>query len=87
MEDGGLFEAVHEFALEALTDGSNPAELSSALTAVAVRVALDLAPNAGEAFAVVMRAVSDAAATWASSHRSQSDDLGSAAALRQMTVH
>jgi hypothetical protein len=75
--DDALLAAVDQFAREALADGCNPAELSCALTAVAVRIGLDLAPNAGVAFAVVMRAASDAAAQWSSSQTSQDPDLNS----------
>ena len=59
LTDDTLFAAVDQFAQKALTEGCNPAELSCALTAIAVRIGLDLAPNAGIAFAVVMRAVSE----------------------------
>lgn len=85
--DDALFSAVHQFTQEALADGCNPAELSCALTAVAVRIGLDLAPNAGVAFAVVMRAVSDAAADWASSQDSQDTDLERVTTLCGTTVH
>jgi hypothetical protein len=78
--DDALLAAVDQFAHQVLADGCNPAELSCALTAVAVRIALDLAPSAGIAFAVVMRAVSDAAAQWASSqasgHESSQEQCG-----------
>jgi hypothetical protein len=70
-----LLTAVDQFARQALADGCNPAELSCALTAVAVRIGLDLAPSAGIAFAVVMRAVSDAAAEWGASQTSQDTEL------------
>jgi hypothetical protein len=59
--DDVLLVAVNQFAQQALADGCNPAELSCALTAVALRIGLDLAPNAGLAFAVVMKAANDAA--------------------------
>jgi hypothetical protein len=85
--DETLFATVHQFTRQALADGCNPAELSCALTAVAVRIGLDLAPNAGVAFAVVMRAVSDAAAEWASSQSSQDADLASVTTLCGTTVH
>ena len=42
-----------------------------------MRIGLDLAPSAGIALAVVMRAASDAAAQWASSQTSQDTDLDS----------
>jgi len=79
--------AVRRFTEQALADGCNPAELSCALTAAAVRIGLDLAPSAGIAFAVVMRAVSDAAAEWASSENSEDADLSNATAPGGMTVH
>lgn len=82
-----LLAAVHQFAQPVLADGCNPAELSCALTAVAVRIGLDLAPSAGIAFAVVMRAVSDAAAEWAWSQTSQDADLDSVTAICGTTVH
>ena len=85
--DDALLAAVDQFAQQALADGCNPAELSCALTAVAVRIGLDLAPNAGVAFAVVMRAVSDAAAQWASSQSSQGADLDSVTTICGTTVH
>jgi hypothetical protein len=68
-----LRAAVNQLARQALADGCDPAELSCMLTAVAVRIGLDLAPSAGIAFAVVMRAVSDVAAEWASSRDANPD--------------
>jgi hypothetical protein len=85
--DDALLAAVDQFAQRALTDGCNPAELSFALTAIAVRIGLDLAPNAGIAFAVVMRAVSDAAAQWASSQDFQDADLTNATMICGTTIH
>ena len=82
-----LLAAVDQFARQVLADGCNPAELSCALTAVAVRIGLDLAPSAGIAFAVVMRAVSDAAAEWAWSQTSQDADLDSVTTICGTTVH
>jgi hypothetical protein len=85
--EDSLAAAVREFAQQALADGCNPAELSCALTAAAVRIGLDLAPSAGIAFAVVMRAVSDAAAEWASSQNPPDADLDSVAPFCGTTVH
>jgi hypothetical protein len=85
--DEALFATVHQFTQQALADGCNPAELSCALTAVAVRIGLDLAPSAAVAFAVVMRAVSDAAAEWASSQSSQDTNLECVTTLCGTTVH
>jgi len=85
--DDAVVAAVDEFARQALANGCNPAELSCALTSVAVRIGLDLAPNAGIAFAVVLRAVSDAAAEWASSQNSQDADLDSVTIPCGTTVH
>jgi hypothetical protein len=85
--DDALLAAVDQFAQWALTDGCNPAELSCALTAIAVRIVLDLAPNAGIAFAVVTRAVSDAAAQWALSQDSQDADLNDATMICGTTIH
>jgi len=48
---------------------------------------LELAPSAGIAFAVVMRAVSDAAAEWASSLTSEDADLDSITTICGTTVH
>ena len=66
-DEGKAVAAVDQFTRQLLAEGCNPAELSCALTTIAVRMGLDLAPSAGVAFAVVMRAASDAAAEWASS--------------------
>jgi hypothetical protein len=85
--DDALNAAVHQFTQQVLADGCNPADLSCALTAVAVRIGLDLAPSASIAFAVVMRAASDAAADWASSQNSQDADLDSVTTLCGTTVH
>jgi hypothetical protein len=85
--DDALFTAVHQFTQQALADRCNPAELSCALTAAAVRIGLDLAPNAGVAFAVVMRAASDAAAEWASSQNSADPELESVTTPWGTTVH
>jgi hypothetical protein len=84
--DETLIVAVHNFAQKALADGCNPAELSCVLTIAAVRIGLDFAPNVGVAFAVVMRAVSDTAAEWASSQNSQHTDLESVTTLRGTTI-
>jgi hypothetical protein len=85
--DDALLAAVDQFAQKALTEGCNPAELTCALTAIAVRIGLDLAPNAGVAFAVVMRAVSDSAAQWAASQDSPDADLTDATIICGTTIH
>lgn len=85
--DDTLFAAVDHLAKQALADGRNPAELSCALTTVAVRIGLDLAPSASIALAVVMRAPSDAAAQWASSQTSQGTDLDGFVRSFGTTVH
>lgn len=85
--DDVLLATVDQFARQALADGCNPAELSCALTATALRIGLDLAPSAGIAFAVVMRAASDAAAEWASSQTSQDADLDTVTTICGTTVH
>jgi hypothetical protein len=82
-----VFAAVDQFVRQALEDGCDPAELSAALTLVAVRMGLDLAPSAGAAFAVVMRAASDAAAQWASSQDPQDTGLDGTTMIRGRTVH
>jgi hypothetical protein len=69
-----VFEAVDQFVRGALEGGCDPAALSAALTLVAVRMGLDLAPNAGAAFAVVLRAASEAAQGWASTTPRQESD-------------
>jgi hypothetical protein len=69
--DDALIAGLHQCTQRALAEGCNPAELSRALTVVAVRIGLDLAPSAGVAFAIAMRAASDAAAEWASSQHPQ----------------
>jgi hypothetical protein len=68
-----VLAAVHQFTQQLLAEGCNPADLSCALTTIAVRMGLDLAPSAGVAFAVVMRAASDAAAEWASSQSAEAE--------------
>jgi hypothetical protein len=85
--DEKVLAAVDQFTRQLLAAGCNPAELSCALTTVAVRMGLDLAPSAGVAFAVVMRAASDAAAKWASSQTSQDADLNSLTPIGGTTVH
>lgn len=87
LTDDTLFAAVDQFAQKALTEGCNPAELSCALTAIAVRIGLDLAPNAGIAFAVVMRAVSNSAAQWAASQNFPDADLTDATMICGTTIH
>jgi hypothetical protein len=84
LTDDALLAAVDQFAQKALTEGCNPAELSCALTEIAVRIGLDLAPNAGVAFAVVLRAVSNSAAQWAAS---QNADLTDATMICGTTIH
>jgi hypothetical protein len=86
MNDAAL-AAIHDLARQRLSDGCNPGELCSALVTVAVRIGLDLAPNAGVAFAVLMSAVSDAAAEWASSQSSPRGDADGVTASRKATIH
>jgi len=82
------FEAVDQFVRSALEDGSDPAKLSAALTVVAVRMGLDLAPNAGSAFAVVFRAASEAAQSWAAKARQQEEsDLERHSFKTATTIH
>ena len=85
--DDELFAAVHRFAQQALAAGCHPGELSRALTTIAVRVGFDLAPNAGIALAVVMRAVSDAAAEGVSPQNSKDADVESVTKHCETTVH
>jgi hypothetical protein len=87
-EDHSLIDAVRAFAEQALTDGAHPADLSYALTVVAARTGLDLAPSAGVALAVVMKAASDIAMEWASAQRQQEPDhQGRSTAPTGTTVH
>jgi hypothetical protein len=81
-----VLAAVDDLARQRLSDGCNPAELCSALITVAVRIGLDLAPNAGVAFAVLMNAVSDSAAEWASSQSSPHAEA-SVTPPRKTTIH
>jgi hypothetical protein len=73
--DETVFAAVEQFAQQALADGCNPAELCCTLSALAVRIGLDLDPSTGIAFAVVMSAVSDAAAERGASQTSHDANL------------
>jgi hypothetical protein len=54
-----LGTAVGELVRLSLADGARPADLSAALTVANIRIGLQFAPNAGVAFAVVMKAASD----------------------------
>lgn len=85
--DDELFAAVHRFAQQALADGCHPGELSRSLTTVAVRVGLDLAPNAAIALTVVMRAISDAATDEVSPQSSNGANVESVAKHFKTTVH
>ena len=74
-EPDALAKAVSELVQQSLVDGVHPADLSAALTVAAIRIGLQYAPNAGVAFAVVMKAASDVAAEWvtAAKPRDQQD--------------
>jgi hypothetical protein len=63
-EPGSVSQALDELIQHALADGVHPVDLSTALTAAAVRIGLQMAPNAGIALAVVMKALSDIAGVW-----------------------
>ena len=54
---------------------------------VAVRIGLDFAPHAGVAFAVVMKATSEAALEWASALEDPDADLGCSLAPNRTTIH
>src|SRR5215469_10958174 len=69
LTDEALLATVEQFVRQVLADGCNPAELNCALTTVAARIGLDVAPSDGIAFAVVMRAVSDDAGRPAESRK------------------
>jgi hypothetical protein len=60
----GLANVIGELVQQSLADGVHPADLSAALTVAAIRVGLQYAPNAGIAFAVVMKTAGDVAAEW-----------------------
>ena len=59
-----LANMIGELVQQSLADGVHPADLSAALTVAATRIGLHYAPNAGVAFAVVMKAAGDVAAEW-----------------------
>lgn len=83
-----LVDAIRAFAEQALADGAHPADLSYAMTLVAARTGLDLAPNAGVALAVVMKAASDIAMEWVSAQSQQEPDhLGRSTAPSRTTIH
>jgi hypothetical protein len=86
-QDKALLGAVHAISQRAIARGCNPAELSQALTVVAVRIGLEFAPPAGVAFAVVVQAISDAAVEWASSLQDPNADLGRHSAPHGTTIH
>jgi hypothetical protein len=58
-ERESLASMIGELVRESLADGVHPADLSAALTVAASRIGLQYAPNAGVAFAVVMKAPGD----------------------------
>lgn len=86
-EDQTLSDAVRGFAEQLLADGVHPADLSYALTLIATRLGLDLAPNAGVALAVVMKAASDVAMEWAGQRQTEADDVERAPVPLGTTFH
>lgn len=72
-EDQALGDEIRVFVDQLLADGAHPAKLGYALTAIAMHLGLELAPNAGVAFAVVMKAASDVAIEWADQSGTASD--------------
>jgi hypothetical protein len=86
-EPDTLAKAVGELVRLALADGAHPADLSAALTVAAVRIGLQFAPNAGAAFAVVMKAVSDVALEWVTAPAPDHDEGDVSAAPIGTTIH
>jgi hypothetical protein len=82
-----VIDAAYRFAERALADGTDPFDLYCALTVLAVRIALDVAPSAEMALALVMRAATDAAMALASPRNSQDAVQQRAATLPETTVH
>lgn len=70
MPDANLSKTVQRFAQGLLSEGAHPAELSYSLIVEAGRIGLDLAPNAGVALALVMKATSDVAMGWVEEQKS-----------------
>lgn len=85
--DQALSDTVRGFAEQLLADGVHPADLSYALTVVAGRLGLDLAPSAGVALAIVMKAASDVAMEWASQRQTEADDVDRSTVLLGSTIH
>ena len=79
--------AVEAWVEQALANGVDPAQLSYALAAVATRVGLDLAPEAGEALALVMKASSDVAMAWVSEQQEGDFDHLECASASSGTIH
>jgi len=86
-EDQALSDTVRGFAEQLLTDGVHPADLSYALTVMAGRLGLDLAPNAGVALAVVMKAASNVAMEWVDQCQTGADDVERAPVPLGTTIH
>ena len=86
-EDQALSDTVSVFAEQLLADGVHPADLSYALTVVAGRLGIGLAPTAGVALAVVMKAVSDVAMEWAGHRQTEVEDVECAQVPLGTTVH
>lgn len=73
--DEAVFTTVEQFVQQALAGGCNPAELSCALNALAVRIGFDLAVSSGNSLGVRMRVGSDAVAESSARQTSQHADL------------
>ena len=86
-DDWTVLDAVLAFAEQALADGVHPAHLSYALTVVATRTGLDLAPTAGEALALVIKAASDVAMEWASAQHGHDANQVDCASAPSETIH
>jgi hypothetical protein len=86
-EPDALATAVGELVQLSLTDGVDPADLSAALTVAAVRIGLQFAPNAGVAFAVVMKAASNVAVELVTTVRPGADESDDPTVPLGTTMH
>jgi hypothetical protein len=80
-------DVVEALVEQALADDMNPAQLSYALIAVATRMGLDLAPDAGQALALVMKASSDVAIAWVSEKRAGEFQQPECASAPSVSIH
>ena len=87
LQADALARAMDELIQQAMADGVHPSDLSTALTVAAVRVGLQCAPNAGVAFAVVMKAAGDAAVEWAATPATSAEERSVLTAPIGTTMH